>query len=70
MSRQGTAVDSHVPIKITALTESKQTQLTLIRFLTGVYTQMLSKCRAVGKRFFAESTSGKIENGNQQLDII
>lgn len=62
MSRQGTAMDSHVPIEITTLTESKQTQFTLIWFLTGVYAQVLGKCRAVGECFLAESTPRKMKN--------
>lgn len=63
-------MDSHVPIEITALTESKQTQFTLIRFLTGVYTQVLSERRAVGERFLTESTPGKVENGGKKLVIF
>lgn len=51
-------MDSHVPIEITALTKSKQTQLTLVRFLTGVNSQVLGKRRAVGERLLAKSTPG------------
>lgn len=45
-----------MPIEITALTKSKQTQLTLVRFLARMNSQVFGKRRAVGERFFTAST--------------
>lgn len=60
-------MDSHVPIEITALTKSKQTQLTLVRFLTGVNSEMFGEGGAVGECLLAESTSANNVDPNEKI---